>query len=208
MIEERARVVSVSGDGEMAEVETQRVTACGTCSSKVGCGSALLAGLFGKRRSRLQALNRIRARPGDGVVIGFPEGLFLRAAFALYAVPLLGMIGAAVTVLCVFAGIASNVDFFRVYLQAFIFVFGLAGGSLILLMIHHVAGGRWGFITRGIMEAGAKTIPLCALLFVPLGALLAVKEVAAGFGVQIGAVLVASLLGLALYRYRSALGSA
>lgn len=42
-----------------------------------------------------------------------------------------------------------------------------------------------------------------ALLFVPLGAMLAVKEVAATFGIQIGAVLVALMLGLALHRYRA-----
>lgn len=46
-----------------------------------------------------------------------------------------------------------------------------------------------------------------ALLLVPLGAVLAVKAVAATFGIQIGAVLVAILLGLALQRYRGALGS-
>ncbi|MEM7392532.1 MAG: hypothetical protein AAF492_09290, partial [Verrucomicrobiota bacterium] len=62
----------------------------------------------------------------------------------------------------------SEQQFFQSYLQAFILVFGLAGGSLSLLMIHHVAGGRWGFITRGIMESGAKTIPLTIILFIPI----------------------------------------
>ena len=93
MIEQTALVVAV--DGELAEVETQRLSACGDCSAKSGCGSAMFAGLFGKRRSRLRVSNRIQARPGERVVIGLRERPFLRAAFALYATPLLAMIGGA-----------------------------------------------------------------------------------------------------------------
>lgn len=93
MIEQTVLVVAV--DGELAEVESQRLSSCGDCSAQSGCGSALLAGLFGKRRSRLRVLNRVQARPGERVVIGLREGPFLRAAFALYATPLLAMIGGA-----------------------------------------------------------------------------------------------------------------
>jgi hypothetical protein len=46
-----------------------------------------------------------------------------------------------------------------------------------------------------------------ALLAAALAALLAVKEVAAAFGVQTGALIVAALLGLALHRYRQALSA-
>jgi len=93
MIEEQAVVVVV--DGDQAEVETQRRSACGDCSAKSGCGSAIFSSVFGKRRSRIRVLNRIHAQPGEQVVIGLSEAPFLRAAFALYAVPLLGMIGGA-----------------------------------------------------------------------------------------------------------------
>ncbi len=93
MIEQTALVLAV--DGELAEVEIRRLSACGDCTAKSGCGSALFAGLFGKRRSRLRVLNRIQARPGERVVIGLQERPFLRAAFALYATPLLAMIGGA-----------------------------------------------------------------------------------------------------------------
>ena len=93
MIEQTALVLAV--DGELAEVEIQRLSACGDCSAKSGCGSALFAGMFGKRRSRLRVLNRIQARPGERVVIGLRERPFLRAAFALYTTPLLAMIGGA-----------------------------------------------------------------------------------------------------------------
>lgn len=93
MIEENALVVAV--DGDFAEVETQRRTACGDCSAKSGCGSGVFSSVFGKRRTRIRVLNRIQARPGEQVVIGLNEAPFLRAALALYATPLLAMIGGA-----------------------------------------------------------------------------------------------------------------
>ena len=93
MIEQSALVVTV--EGELAEVETQRQTACGDCSAKSGCGTSLLAEVFGKRRSRLWVSNPIQAQPGERVVIGLHESPFLRAAFSLYATPLLAMIGGA-----------------------------------------------------------------------------------------------------------------
>jgi sigma-E factor negative regulatory protein RseC len=94
MIEETVQVVAIHG--ELAEVQTQRRAACGSCEAKAGCGSSLLASVFGNRRTRITVLNPIQARPGDRVVIGLQEGSFLRAAFALYAVPLLAMLGGAV----------------------------------------------------------------------------------------------------------------
>jgi len=93
MIEQDALVVTV--EGELAEVETQRQSACGDCSARSGCGTSLLAEVFGKRRSRLWVSNPIQARVGERVVIGLQERPFLRAAINLYATPLLAMMGGA-----------------------------------------------------------------------------------------------------------------
>jgi hypothetical protein len=41
-------------------------------------------------------------------------------------------------------------------------------GCLPLLMIYHLAGGGWGFTIRRIIESGTRTLPLMALLFVPI----------------------------------------
>ena len=41
-------------------------------------------------------------------------------------------------------------------------------GSLALLMIHHLSGGRWSLVLRRTFEASARTIPLMALLFIPI----------------------------------------
>lgn len=65
-------------------------------------------------------------------------------------------------------GTSGIKSFFQVYLMAYLFWFGLGMGSLALLMIHHLTGGRWGFIVRRLLEGGAMTLPLMALLFVPI----------------------------------------
>jgi hypothetical protein len=54
------------------------------------------------------------------------------------------------------------------YLAAFIFWFGLAIGCLLIAMIHHLAGGDWGNVTRRFFEAGFMTVPLMGILFLPL----------------------------------------
>jgi sigma-E factor negative regulatory protein RseC len=91
MIEETGRVVAV--DGDLAEVETWRRSACGHCAGgQQGCGTSLLAEVFGNRPSHVRVLNRISALPGDEVVIGVEEGAFLRATALLYGMPLLGLI--------------------------------------------------------------------------------------------------------------------
>jgi hypothetical protein len=58
--------------------------------------------------------------------------------------------------------------FDRAYLFTYIFILGLALGSLALLMIHRQLGGAWGFLIRRPLEAGAMTLPLMAVLFIPV----------------------------------------
>jgi hypothetical protein len=59
-------------------------------------------------------------------------------------------------------------QFFRSYLIAYLFWLGVALGCLPLAMLHHLAGGGWGFAIRRILEAGMRTLPLIALFFVPV----------------------------------------
>jgi len=58
--------------------------------------------------------------------------------------------------------------FFHAYLYAYLFWMGATGGSLILLMIHHVVGGGWGYIIRRFLEAATRLLPLMVVLFVPV----------------------------------------
>ena len=77
----------------------------------------------------------------------------------------LGVVGAAATA---YAFTADKGIFYQSYLMAFLYWFGLAGGALALLCIHHLVAGRWGFVIQRPLEAAAKTMPLMALFFIPL----------------------------------------
>jgi hypothetical protein len=35
-------------------------------------------------------------------------------------------------------------------------------------MVQHLSGGKWGLVSRRILEAGTRTLPLMAVLFVPI----------------------------------------
>jgi hypothetical protein len=58
--------------------------------------------------------------------------------------------------------------FWQSYLIAFIFWIGITVGSLAVLMVQHLSGGAWGLVSRRILEASTRTLPLMALLFVPI----------------------------------------
>lgn len=58
--------------------------------------------------------------------------------------------------------------FFPAYLYAYLFWLGIALGSLAIAMLHHLTGGGWGFVIRRVLEAAFGTLPLLALLFLPL----------------------------------------
>ncbi len=76
-----------------------------------------------------------------------------------------GLAGAA---LCLLGAFVDTRQFFFSYLFGYLFWLGPPLGSLVLLMIHHLTGGRWGFPIRRFFEAAIMTLPLMALLFVPL----------------------------------------
>jgi hypothetical protein len=71
-------------------------------------------------------------------------------------------------VACVVGAIFSPEHFFRAYLVAWNFWLAIALGSLVLLMMQYLTGGAWGMLLRRIFEAAAGTLPLLAILFLPL----------------------------------------
>lgn len=85
----------IAVEGGLAWVETERRSACDSCSVRSGCGSGVLAKVIGRRLNQVPALNRVGARPGDAVIVGIAERSLLRGSLAVYAVPLLAMLGAA-----------------------------------------------------------------------------------------------------------------
>ena len=77
-------------------------------------------------------------------------------------------VSAIALVVCVLAGFGNLTQFLRSYLVAYVFWVGGALGCLALLMIHHVTGGAWGVAIRRVLESGARTLPMMAILFLPI----------------------------------------
>jgi hypothetical protein len=78
------------------------------------------------------------------------------------------IVGIAGLILTAIGLFVSPSQFFRSYLWAFLFWFGIALGCLPLLMLYHLVGGAWGFTIRRIIESGTRTLPLLAVMFIPI----------------------------------------
>jgi hypothetical protein len=77
-------------------------------------------------------------------------------------VGVLGLVAGAI-------GAVMNIEqFYRSWLIGFLFCLGLALGSLSLLMLQHLSGGKWGFAGRRVWEAASRTLPVVALFFIPV----------------------------------------
>jgi hypothetical protein len=69
---------------------------------------------------------------------------------------------------CIVGGYINPRQFFISYLVGYIFWMGLSVGCLEVAMMHHLTGGRWGFVTRRFLEAGFMTLPLMVVMFIPI----------------------------------------
>lgn len=77
-------------------------------------------------------------------------------------------LGVAGAVLSAIGAFYNRAQFLESYLFAFVYWMGLALGCFGLVMLHHLAGGRWGHVTRRFFEAGLSTLPIMAFAFLPL----------------------------------------
>ena len=93
MIEETASVVQCQGD--FAWVETQRKSACDSCSMNKGCGTGTISKLFGDKRTQLKVINKVQAEVGDSVLIGIDEAALLTGSFLVYLLPILFLLSFA-----------------------------------------------------------------------------------------------------------------
>jgi hypothetical protein len=76
-----------------------------------------------------------------------------------------GAAGAAVSLA---GALFDSTQFFRSYLFAYVFWLAIPLGSLGFLMLHFLVGGEWGLMIRRLLESATRTLPLLALLFIPL----------------------------------------
>lgn len=78
------------------------------------------------------------------------------------------VVGLVALLACIAGAFFSPAQFFRAYLPAYQFYLGIALGSMAIVMLYHLTGGAWGFLIRRLLEAGMRTLPILAVLFIPI----------------------------------------
>lgn len=91
----------------------------------------------------------------------YPEVASLRSKALICGLAGLAALGAGFAVV-------GEEQFFQSYLLGFLYVIPFALGCFAFLLIHQVAAGAWNMTVRRISEAGARTIVLFAILFLPI----------------------------------------
>jgi hypothetical protein len=76
--------------------------------------------------------------------------------------------GAIGTLLSAIGFFVDHDQFYRSYLWSYIYVVALTVGPLAWLMLQYVTGGAWGLVIRRPCEAATRTLPLTALMFLPI----------------------------------------
>jgi hypothetical protein len=95
--------------------------------------------------------------------------LHLSADHPLLRVQKIGLaVGVVALAACGAGWIFSPDQFFRSYLIAYLFWIGVALGCLPILMLQYITGGLWGAALRRVLESGTRTIPVMAVLFLPI----------------------------------------
>lgn len=78
------------------------------------------------------------------------------------------VVGVVSLAACAAGGFFDPAAFFQAWLITWLLLLGLALGSMGQLMIHELTGGTWGRVLRPSLEAATLTLPLVALLALPL----------------------------------------
>jgi hypothetical protein len=91
------------------------------------------------------------------------------APVALDRLQLRGLIaGGAGILLCALGFFLDRPAFYRAWLVGWLYWLGIALGCLAIMMLHHLTRGAWGLVARRVLEAAGRTLPVLALLFLPL----------------------------------------
>jgi len=78
------------------------------------------------------------------------------------------IVGVVFGVVAIIGAFMQPEEFYRAYLLGFMCWLGVALGSMAILMIRHLTGGGWGVVIRRTLGAAMRTLPLLALLFIPI----------------------------------------
>ena len=58
--------------------------------------------------------------------------------------------------------------FYQAYLVGYMICAGITLVCMAFTMLHHLIGGRWGFIIQRLLEAAMSTLPVLLVLFIPI----------------------------------------
>ena len=93
----------------------------------------------------------------------------------LTAPPIIKTIGQRALIIGVIFSIGALVlaflrpdEFYRGYLLGYMDWLGVALGSMAIVMIRHLTGGGWGTVIRRVLGAAMRTLPVLAILFIPI----------------------------------------
>lgn len=78
------------------------------------------------------------------------------------------IIGIVLSIVVIIGAFFQPGQFFRAYLISFMGWLGIALGSMAMVMLRHLTKGGWGMVIRRILGAAMRTMPLMALLFIPI----------------------------------------
>lgn len=78
------------------------------------------------------------------------------------------IVGVVLLIASCIGGVFDPTEFFSSYLFSFLFWLGITLGCMAIVMMQYLTGGAWGEISRRTFEAGSRTLPLTALLFIPI----------------------------------------
>lgn len=79
-----------------------------------------------------------------------------------------GTAGIVLLIISIVGGFFNPCQFFSSYLFGYLFWLGITLGCLALLMTQFLTGGAWGVMARRSFEAASRTLPLLAVLFIPI----------------------------------------
>ncbi|MGE5028280.1 MAG: SoxR reducing system RseC family protein [Betaproteobacteria bacterium] len=94
MVEGIAHVVAV--DGNLAWLEPEQTTSCGSCASSGACGAKGIGTTASRLEARRFSLeNKDALTVGETVVVGIQENALVKASLIAYAIPLTTALGSA-----------------------------------------------------------------------------------------------------------------
>jgi len=77
-------------------------------------------------------------------------------------------VGVVCLAICALGAMVRPGPFLRSYLVAYSYWLGIALGSMAIVMVYHLTGGRWGLLIGRLSESASRTLPLLLVLFAPI----------------------------------------